>query len=303
MVYSRQLMAGLIIISSLTCHAQFEGYADHSINNDGVNIHYVTKGEGATLLFLHGFPDFWFTWKYQMDKLSEDYKVVGVDLRAYNKSEGPADVENYQMTNLMSDVLAVIKDIGAEKITLIGNDWGGAIAWQIATYYPNRINGLIACNIPHPKSLSNYLNTYPETADYTRKNDGSDALNYWTIDQLMETSGAINHELSYAYRNAFAVSNIQGMLNYYKASYPKPSNGAAISKALERRIKCPVLMIHGMNDTAFPPGTLNDHWLWIENSFTLRTFPKAGHFIQREEPQKVYFYIRQWLNENISEIE
>ncbi|MFZ1807886.1 MAG: alpha/beta hydrolase [Cyclobacteriaceae bacterium] len=292
-----RLITGLIIISSLGCHAQFDDYSDHYVNNEGVNIHYVSKGSGPTLVFLHGFPDFWFTWKYQMDKLSKDYTVIGVDLRAYNKSEGPSEVDEYQMIKLMSDVLAVIKDVGTESVTLVGNDWGGAVAWQIATYYPNQINGLIACNIPHPKSLTNYLNAHPETADYTKKNEAPNAIDYWSVDQLMETSGTIGHELSSAYRNAFAVSNIQGMLNYYKASYPKPSQVKSNSKTLELKIKCPVLMIHGMKDSAFPPGTLNDNWLWVENSFSLHTFPDAGHFIQREEPEKVYFHIQQWLTE------
>lgn len=296
---ARRLFAGLVIISSLDCHAQFNDYTDHYVNNEGVNIHYVSKGDGPTLVFLHGFPDFWFTWKYQMDKLSKDYNVVGIDLRAYNKSEGPAGIENYQMTRLMSDVLAVIKDIGKEKVTLIGNDWGGAIAWQIATYYPSRVNGLIACNIPHPKSLTNYINAHPETADYTKKNQAPNAINYWSVDQLMETSGANTHALSPAYRTAFERSNIQGMLNYYKVSYPKPSTAPSNTTELERKIKCPVLMIHGIKDSAFPPGTLNDHWMWIENSFTLHTFPDAGHFIQREEPEKVLYHIQQWLWNNV----
>lgn len=285
----------ILQLLSFNSWSQFESYTDHFVNNDGVKIHYVSKGEGPALLFLHGFPDFWFTWKYQMDKLSENYKVIGIDLRAYNKSEGPDEVEAYQMIKMMSDVLAVIKDLDAEKVALIGNDWGGAIAWQIATYYPNQINWLIACNIPHPKSLSNYINAHPETADYTKKNIGSDTINYWSIDQLMETSGAVNHELSSAYRNAFEISNIQGMLNYYKVSYPKPTN-VSNNQTLDRKIKCPVLMIHGMKDAAFPPGTLNDHWLWVENSFSLHTLPEAGHFVQRAEPEKILYYIRQWLH-------
>jgi pimeloyl-ACP methyl ester carboxylesterase len=302
-VLLKKILTGLIIISYYSCQAQFDDYTDHFVNNKGVNIHYVSKGAGPTLVFLHGFPDFWFTWKYQMDKLSKDYKVIGIDLRAYNKSEGPSETDGYQMTKLMSDILVVIKDVGNDQVTLIGNDWGGAIAWQIATYYPQQINGLIACNIPHPKSLSNYLNAHPETADYTKKNEEPHTSDYWSVDQLMETSGTIDHELSSSYRTAFEESHIQGMLNYYKASYPKPSQVTSNSTTLERKIKCPVLMLHGIKDSAFPPGTLNDHWLWIENSFTLSTFPDAGHFIQREEPKKVLYHIQHWLAANVKKVE
>lgn len=299
MVSLPRLITGLVTISSLSCHAQFNDYTDHYVNNEGVNIHYVSRGDGPTLVFLHGFPDFWFTWKYQMDQLSKDYNVIGIDLRAYNQSEGPSETDGYQMTKLMSDILVVIKDVGNDQVTLIGNDWGGAIAWQIATHYPNQVNGLIACNIPHPKSLSNYLNAHPETADYTKKNESPHAIDYWNIERLMDTSGAVDQELSSAYIDAFERSNIQGMLNYYKASYPKPSQVTGNNTALERKIKCPVLMLHGMKDSAFPPGTLNDHWMWIKNSFTLHTFPDAGHFIQREAPEKVLYHIQQWLKANV----
>ena len=96
-------------------------------------------GEGPVLIMLHGFPDFWYTWRYQMAELSKDYKVVAVDLRGYNKSDAPKGVENYVMPILMKDVVAVIDDLKLTKATIIANDWGGAIAWQTATYYPNRV--------------------------------------------------------------------------------------------------------------------------------------------------------------------
>lgn len=274
--------------------AQFVDYKDNIVNNEGVKIHYVTKGSGPTLVFLHGFPDFWFTWKQQMDQLASDYKVVGVDLRGYNYSDGPSEVEAYKMGTLMSDVIAVMDDLKSDPVILIANDWGGAIAWQLATYYPNRVKGLVACNIPHPSSLKRYLDQHPRVADYTSKMTGSEATGYWNTERLMEVSGANKTSLANAYREAFDRSKVQGVLNYYAASYPKPTKTAAPSPEI-KKVDCPVLMIHGMADSAFPPGTLNDHWELVNKSLTIHAIKNAGHFVQREEPEVVLRYIREWL--------
>lgn len=231
-----------------------------------------------------------------MDDLSADYKVIGIDLRAYNLSEGPAAAQEYVMINLMNDVLAVMDDLQAANVTLIANDWGGAIAWQLATYNPDRVRSLIACNIPHPQSLAKYLKAKPETGDYAIRLQDKEALDSWGIDRLMEASGANKSPLAANYREAFKRSYVQGMLNYYSASYPKPSSSNAPAAVLPpTKIKCPVLMIHGLEDKAFPPGTLNDHWLLVDNEFALYTIPDAGHFIQREKPEKVLSLIKQWL--------
>ena len=274
--------------------AQFVDYKDHVVNNEGVNIHYVTKGSGPTLVFLHGFPDFWFTWKQQMDELASDYKVVGVDLRAYNYSDGPSGIEAYKMVTLMSDVLAVMDDLKSDPVILIANDWGGAIAWQLATYYPKRIKGMVACNIPHPNSLKKYLDQHPSVANYTSKMTGSEAASYWNTERLMEASGANKTSLADAYHEAFDRSKIQGILNYYAASYPKPTKTAA-STSVIKKVDCPVLMIHGLADPAFPPGMLNGHWELVNNSITIHAIKNVGHFVQREEPEIVLRYVREWL--------
>ncbi|MEQ8425238.1 MAG: alpha/beta hydrolase [Cyclobacteriaceae bacterium] len=292
-----RLVFSLLMLISTPVIAQFGDYEDHYIQNADVKLHYVTRGSGPVILFLHGFPDFWFTWKFQMDALSATHQVVAMDLRAYNHSEGPKDVDGYTMTTLMTDVVAVIDDLDAEKVTLIANDWGGAIAWQVATYYPSKVAQLVVCNIPHPVSLSNYIRLHPETADYTQKNESPNATEYWTIKQLMESSGAKESALSAEYKKSFERSNLQGMLHYYAASYPAPTKLSSVAPgpATIKKIRCPVLMIHGLQDAAFPPGTLNDHWLWIDNTFTLHTIPDAGHFVQREAPEKVLTLIRNWL--------
>ena len=98
------------------------GYAD----SGGVKIHYAALGDGPLVVMLHGFPDYWYTWRHQMEALSSSHQVVAIDMRGYNRSDKPAGVESYKMTHLVSDVRAVIGHFKNEKATIVGHDWGGA---------------------------------------------------------------------------------------------------------------------------------------------------------------------------------
>lgn len=108
------------------------GFADHN----GVKIHYATIGEGPLVVMIHGFPDFWYTWRHQMDILKSDFKVVAIDQRGYNQSDKPDSPEAYDMPNLVSDVAAVVQHHEVKSATIVGHDWGGAVAWQFAYSTP-----------------------------------------------------------------------------------------------------------------------------------------------------------------------
>ncbi|NNF00481.1 MAG: alpha/beta hydrolase [Pyrinomonadaceae bacterium] len=282
----------------------FSKVKHHYADNDGVKIHYVTLGEGPVLLMLHGFPDFWYTWRYQMEELSKDYKVVAVDLRGYNKSDKPKGVKQYTMPILMKDVIAVIDDLKLNKATIISNDWGGAIAWQVATYYPNRVDKFIACNIPHPVGIANYLRENPKTGQYAQDFKDKDAASKLTAEGLAGLHGKLSDLDRNRYIRAFRNSSFEGMLNYYKANYPNPANNTAglnqPAPAI-RKVKSPVLMIYGMKDKALPPGMLNNSWDFVDNEVTIYTIPEAGHFVQQEAHEKVNRVIKTWLSQYTEE--
>ena len=121
------LMAGAVTSNDVFDRVE-HGFAD----NDGVKIHYASLGEGPLVVMIHGFPDFWYTWRDQMHALSGDFQVVAIDTRGYNKSDKPKGVEQYAMPHLLADVEAVIDHLGAERATIVGHDWGGIISWQFA---------------------------------------------------------------------------------------------------------------------------------------------------------------------------
>src|SRR5271155_4262063 len=123
------------------------GYAD----SNGVKIHYASLGSGPLVIMIHGFPDYWYTWRDQMEALSDKFQCVAIDQRGYNLSDKPKGVENYDMRLLVGDVVAVIKSLGQQKAIIVGHDWGGMVAWQLALNVPQVVDRLIILNLPHPK--------------------------------------------------------------------------------------------------------------------------------------------------------
>ena len=101
-------------------------YAD----SDGVKIHYAALGQGKLVVMIHGFPDFWYSWRHQMDALAPNFQVVAIDQRGYNLSDKPKGVEAYDMRLLVGDVAAVIKHLGRDRATIVGHDWGGIRSWR-----------------------------------------------------------------------------------------------------------------------------------------------------------------------------
>ena len=263
--------------------------------NTRVKIHYVTLGEGPLMGMIHGFPDFWYTWRHQIERLSDQFQVVAVDLRGYNESDKPKGVENYAMPLLVSDIVAVIRHLSREKAIVVGHDWGGSIAWNLAMKAPNWVEKLIICNLPHPRGLMRELANNPEqrsNSQYARNFQKEGAHENLTAENLADLVS--DPETRQKYIEAFNKSDFEAMLNYYKANYPREPYVEDSSPVIT--VKCPVLMIHGLRDRFLLPGALNDTWKWIEKDLTLVTIPNANHFVQKDAADLVTRTMRMWLN-------
>jgi pimeloyl-ACP methyl ester carboxylesterase len=269
-----------------------EGFAD----SDGVKIHYVTKGQGPLVVLIHGFPDFWYTWREQMPELAKNFQVVAVDMRGYNKSDQPTGVENYAMPKLVADIDAVVRHFKRDKAVIVGHDWGGIVAWTYAMTFPDKTDKLIILNLPHPKGLQRELANNPEqqkNSQYARSFQQPDAAS--KMAPAMLTFWVKDPEARKKYVEAFSRSSMEGMLSYYKANYPKEPYTYSEDEPKYPPVKCPVLMFHGLKDTALLPGALNDTWKWIDNDLTLVTIPESGHFVQQDAAQKVTRCMSAWL--------
>jgi pimeloyl-ACP methyl ester carboxylesterase len=267
------------------------GYAD----SNGVKIHYASLGKGPLVVMIHGFPDFWYSWRDQMEALSANYQVVAIDQRGYNLSDKPKGVENYDMMLLVGDVAAVIKHLGRDKAIIVGHDWGGIVAWTLAMAKPDVVEKLIILNLPHPKGLRRELATNAQqqkNSQYARNFQKEDAHKMLTAEGL---SGWVKDpEAKKKYIEAFNRSDFEAMLNYYKRNYPREPYTDDASPL--PKVKAPVLMIHGLNDQALLAGALNNTWEWLEKDLTLVTIPGAGHFVQQDASDMVTRSIRMWLS-------
>jgi pimeloyl-ACP methyl ester carboxylesterase len=252
---------------------------------------------------IHGFPDFWYSWRHQMAGLSDRYQVVAVDQRGYNLSDKPRGVEAYDMRLLVADLAAVIRHRGRERATIVGHDWGGMVAWQFAINLPQMTENLIVLNLPHPNGLLRELRNNPEqikNSDYARNfqtKSPDDPTVFFGRPMTPETlSGWVTDaNARQRYVEAFGRSDFEAMLNYYKQNYPRGTGADAPAPPPLPKVKMPVLMFHGLNDTALNAEGLSGTWNWLEKDLTLVTVPGAGHFVQQDAAELVSNTMRWWL--------
>lgn len=272
-------------------------------SDGGVKIHYASLGQGPLVVMIHGFPDFWYTWRHQMAALSQRFQVVAIDQRGYNLSDQPKGVEQYDMTLLVADVMAVIRHLGRERATVVGHDWGGIVAWNVAMRAPQMVENLIILNLPHPNGLARELRSNPEqikNSEYARnfqRKPPTDPTVFFGRPMTAETlSGWVRDpEARKRYVEAFKRSDFDAMLNYYKRNYPRESGADAPALPELPKVKMPVLMFHGLDDQALHSDGLSGTWKWLEKDLTLVTVPGAGHFVQQDAADLVTNTMQWWL--------
>ena len=276
------------------------GYAD----NNGTKIHYATAGSGPLVIMIHGFPDFWYSWRHQMEGLRGEYKVVAIDQRGYNLSDQPKGDENYAMPNLVSDIAAVVRHFGKEKAIIVGHDWGGGVAWGVAFAYPNLVDKLVILNLPHPNGLAKVRSSSSEARANTNyaevfrqgKPEDPDIFFGGPMNPQSLSSWVADPKARKHYVTAFEKSDFNAMLAYYKQNYPGVPEQDAPPPPPAPILNMPVLIFHGLKDTALPSDALNNTWDWINADLTIVTTPDASHFVQQDASELVTTTMLWWLN-------
>ncbi len=273
---------------------------DRYAQNGDIKIHYVASGKGPLVVMIHGYPDFSGTWSYLAPVLNDAYRVAAIDTRGYNLSSQPVGVENYEMPKLVEDVAAVIRAEGYQKATVIGHDWGGSISWMFAFTHPEMLDNLIILSTPHPSLFMEQMRTNPAqqaSSQYARnfQKEGSEAT--MTAEGLARR--VQDPELKAKYLEAFKRSSFAGMMNYYRANYPKTVGPDAKRPFVPDNpppINVPLLVIHGMKDTALLATGHAGTWDKASQDTTLVMVPNAGHFVQHDAKDLVNNTIRNWLD-------
>ena len=274
-------------------------FEDGYVDNDGVKIHTVSVGKGSPVVMVHGFPDFWMTWKPQMLAIAAaGHRAIAVDQRGYNLSDKPKGDANYAMPKLVSDVAAVIKANSAAnggKAALVGHDWGGSVSWNTAYSHPELIERLAILNLPHPNGLSRELanpdGKQATNSTYAQNFKKPGAAAALKIDQLAHA--ASTPETYPAYLEAFKKTDFEAALAYYRVNYPGPpyTKGPDLPS-----LKMRTLLIHGLKDTALLAPAIDGTWKWIDAPFEMHTYPWAGHFVQRDAADEVSLALVRFLS-------
>jgi len=272
-----------------------EDKAEHRYaENNGVKIHYARFGSGPLVVMMHGFPDYWLSWRRQMIALSKSFRCAALDMRGYNLSDKPKGVENYNIKHMVGDAAAVIAAEGEKSAIIVGHDWGGATAWNLAMRRPELCEKLVVLNMPHPYSLARELATNPEQVKYSQyarnfmdpefyKQISLERLGNWVRDPAAKAK----------HLEAMKRSDPQAMLHYYQANYPREPYRVWNSEPVH--VKMPVLLIHGLKDKALAPTGLNGLWQWVDADLTVTTIPGADHFVQQDAAEMVSRTLLAWL--------
>ena len=194
---------------------------------------------------------------------------------------------------------AVIKDLGVDSVTLVGHDWGGAIAWRYAMYYPQRVNKLVICNLTHPNGyMTVRRNATPEqkaNTEYINRFQTPGFEKGLTPQVLTAISaGDVSDEIRQRYVTAFSQSSAKGMLDYYRAAFGSLNADPSQADDLPQ-LSMPVLQFHGLKDKAVDKDGLRDTWNWINKDYTLVTVPDSDHWVQREAADLVSNTMLWWL--------
>jgi pimeloyl-ACP methyl ester carboxylesterase len=220
--------------------------------------------------------------------------VVALDLRGFNLSDKPQGVEKYTLDEVVDDIHVVMRHFERKKVILMGQGWGGYIAWSFAMKYPRVTDRLIVLHMPHPKGVLRELATnstlQQQVEGFLKSKDLPKEFKQHLTPTVL-ASGIREPAVRAKYEEAYKRSSLDVIWYYLKANYPSEPNKQDRSFP---PVQCPVLMIQGQGASPFP-GALNDTWKWVENDLTLVTLLKPGHVVDREGPEQVTRIIDRWL--------
>ena len=273
-------------------------FTDHYATNDGVKIHYVSAGaaDKPLVIMIHGYPDFWYTWRNLMAEMAPDYRVVAMDTRGYNLSDKPEGVANYTQDHLVADVAAVIAAEGRKSAIVVGHDWGASIAWNVALTKPALVDRLVILSVPHPTNMQMELRDDPAqqaSSGYARRFQQAGSENSMTAEGL--AGWVKDPEAKAKYVEAFKRSSFAAMMNYYRANYPS-GTGTAVTVPDLPKINVPILVLSGEKDTALLPQGHNTTWMRGAKDVTVMWMPDASHWIEQDAGPLANRTIHDWLN-------
>ena len=285
--------------------------------SNGTRLHYASAGQRGKplMLFVHGFPEFWYEWESQLGEFGQDHFAVAPDLRGFNLSDMPTDLSAYKARHIVDDLRLLAAHLGYEKFVLVAHDWGGAIAWNLAIAMPQILDKLIIINAPHPYLFMQALANDPAqkaSSDYMNwlRAEGSETAlakdDFTLLGGFFNKLGAsdvawFKDGVRDKYHECWS-RGLTGGVNYYRASplhpptddHPGPLNLQMDPENF--RVRVPTHVIWGERDVALPV-TLLDGLEAVVDDLRIERIPEGTHWIVHEQPERVSRLIRGFLAE------
>ena len=266
-----------------------------SIATNGVKLHVVQAGDpqGPLVIFLHGFPDFWYGWRRQIGALAAaGFRVWAPDQRGYNLSDKPGGVADYGLDLLAQDIVGLMDAAGVERASVVGHDWGGAVAWWLGLHHSDRVAKLAILNSPHPAAFTRYLRNnrrqqvksaymaffqLPRLPEFASRHFGKWALRRSSLPGTFSDEDLAQYQTAWNQPGA-----LTAMINWYRASRQRLN----VSPMHNLTVATPTQIIWGADDAFFEPG-LAELSLELCTNGKLKMAPDATHWVQHEAPDEV----------------
>ncbi len=284
-----------------------------TVRANGLRFHVAAAGDAKNplVLCLHGFPEGWYSWRHQLEALSDRFLVAAPDLRGYGETEKPPRVSDYRIDALADDVAGLVRALGHERAFVVGHDWGGAVAWHTAAAHPEVVERLAILNCPHPYLFAQALSRF-DLGQWRR----SSYMLFFQIPGLPEAlfpaarlarvirrstakRGVLTDEDVAAFEKGLAPDGtVRSGLNYYRAtarSLARPAERRRLFSLWEKGIEAPTLIVWGEKDAFLGAHLLEGHERLAKSSLAIRRIPDCAHWVQQEAPGDVNAALRSFF--------
>lgn len=273
-----------------------------------VRLHYATAGDGPLVVLLHGFPEFWYSWRHQLPALAAaGFRAVAPDMRGYNLSDKPSGIDRYDLRYLTRDVARLIRACGGSQAVVAGHDWGGVVAWSFAMRYPAMLDRLVILNAPHPAGMPRALFTslqllrswyvlyfqLPWLPEAGLRASGFAPLRLTLRTDPVRPDAFTAEEIE-RYVEAFSQPGaLTSAINYYRALLQRSPLRARNEL---RPIAARVQVIWGEQDRYLDRQLAHPDPAWAPDC-RVNLLPDAGHWVQNDRPERVNELITEFLGE------
>ncbi|EGT55477.1 CBN-CEEH-2 protein [Caenorhabditis brenneri] len=263
-----------------------------------IRMHYVDEGpeDGDVLLMVHGFPEFWYSWRFQLNYFKSSYRCIAIDMRGYNATDKPTGISSYNMVHLVDDIRQFIEILGLKKVTLAAHDWGAMISWRFAMLHPNLIERLIICNVPHPTA---FMQTYASSQE---QRDKSWYVYLFQSQYIPEIAMRSNK-----------MKMLEAMFRGKKAGIRNKTNFTdedmlawkhVFSQPVPRKLQIvqPKVLILWGDEDAFLDKLGAELSLQFCRQCRVQFIRGASHWVQQDQPDLVNAYMEQFMKEDNYEV-